>query len=154
MPNSFPTCEVMRLAIEIYMKHAYDGPPPVAVRDRLKSVNQQPADTLFDCKALERDLRKPPMRFSLRLGNRRYPHMKLTVESTPDETEFFFKADTHDRHCCPPSASVEYQSYLAMTEANEALSKQIEADWAAAGIPTFREYLRNDLARRMAMAAK
>jgi hypothetical protein len=135
------------------MKHAYDGPPPFPVQDRLEMLHRQPKETFYDSPALERDLHVPPTRYSLRLGNRVYPHMKLSVESNLDDTECFFKADTHDRHCCPSPKSPEYQSYLAMTAMNEALSKTIESAWAAVGIPTFREFLRNDLARRQAAAA-
>jgi len=75
------------------------------------------------------------------------------VQSTVDDTDFFFKADTHDRHCCPSAKSPEYQAYLAMCEKNEHLSRQIESAWTAVGIPTFREFLRQDLVRRQAAAA-
>ena len=150
MSGPFPSPSVVWIAIDIYMKLAYDGPPPFDVRDRLEALRNQPPETFYQCTALERDLHRPPTRYSLRLGNRNYPHMKLSVQSTIDDTDFFFKADTHDRHCIPNPKSPEYQAYLKMTEANEALSRKIESAWTAVGIPTFREFLRLDLVRRQA----
>jgi hypothetical protein len=153
MSNPFPSSSVVWLAIDIYMKHAYDGPLPFAVKERLESLRQQAAETFYDCDAFEHDIHKPPTRFSLRLGNRQYPNMKLSIQSTVDGTSCFFKADTHDRHIVVPPKSPEYAKYLAMTEANEILSKKIEAEWSAVGVPTFREFLREDLARRQAISA-
>jgi hypothetical protein len=152
MPKPFPSPSVVWQAIDIYLTHAYDGLPPFAVRDRLDLLRLHQAETFYDCTALERDLHNPPTRYSLRLGNRFYPHMKLSVESNIDDTEYFLKADTHDRHCCPSAKSPEFQQYVKMCSANEDLSKKIESAWAAADLPTFREYLRNDLARREARA--
>jgi hypothetical protein len=78
----------------------------------------------------------------------------LSLQTSVGDTDYFFKADTHDRHCCPDAKSPEYQAYLAMADANEKLSQQIESAWSEVGIPTFREFLRQDLARRLADAAK
>jgi hypothetical protein len=152
MANPFPSSAVVWLAIDLYMKHAYDGAPPFAVAERLESLRRQPIDKFYECDSFEHDIHNPPTRYSLRLGNRQYPNMKLSVQSTVDDTSCFFKADTHDRHIVVSPKSPEYAAYLSMTEANEVLSKKVEAAWSNAGIPTFREFLREDLARRQAMA--
>jgi hypothetical protein len=154
MTGSFPSPSVVWQAIEIYMSRAYEGPlpQPIQVRARLEGLRQQPAEKFYECPVLERDIHVPPTSYGLRLGNRKYPHMKLAVQAASDDARFFFKADTHDRHCCPAPSSPEYKEFLALMESNEALAKQIESDWSAAGLPTFREFLRDDLARRQAAA--
>ncbi len=148
MSIPFPANPVVWAAIDSYMKRAYDGMPPASVRVRLDVLHSQPPEVFQECKVFEKDTHLPPNRYSLRLGNRAYPHMKLTIERINEDSDFFFKADTHDRHCCPRPESPEYHAFLSLMEANEALSKQIESEWVAAGIPTFREFLRDDLARR------
>jgi hypothetical protein len=152
MPGSFPSPSVVLNAIAIYLKHAYTHAPPATVRGRLETLAMQPAETFYECPVLESDAHVPPTRYSIRLGNRNYPHMKLAVQQSPDGGSAFFKADTHDSHCCPGPSSPEYKMFLGLMESNEAIAKQIEAAWAEAGIPTFREYLREDLARRVAAA--
>jgi hypothetical protein len=148
MSTSFPQPSLLWRAIEIYLGKAYDGAPPAGVRTRLESLRNQPAGHLELCPVMEKDSNVPPNRYSLRLGNRGYPHMKLSVERINPDLDFFFKADTHDKHCCPSPESREYKVFLALMESNEAVAKKIEAAWGEAGVPTFREFLRADLARR------
>jgi hypothetical protein len=137
-------------AIEIYLKHAYPGPPPSAVRGRLETLAKQPAETFYDCPVLERN--DPLTRYSIRLGNSTYPHMKMAIERSADGSAVFFKSDTHDRHCCPAPTSREYKVFLSLMESNESIASKIESAWAEAGVPTFKEYLRQDLQRRLAAA--
>lgn len=129
------------------MQQAYAGPPPAAVRERLETLRRQPAETFYDCPVLEHDERRG--RYAIRLGNQSYPHMKLAVEKSADGEHVFFKPDTHDKQCCPAPASREYNAFLGLMQENEKIAKQVELAWAQAGIPTFREYLRKDLARRL-----
>jgi hypothetical protein len=76
--------------------------------------------------------------------------MKLAIDPRPDGKGFLFRADTHDRHACPPPESKEYPLFCALMEKNQRLSQQIESAWADAGLTTFKTYLRDDLARRQA----
>jgi hypothetical protein len=107
-----------------------------------------PQGEFFDSPLFTRDLHVPPTRYSLRLGNKLYPHMKLTIEAAPDESQFLFRADTHDGHVCPPSSSREYPQFQKLMEHNQNLAEAIDRAWAQDGIATFKTYLRDDLARR------
>lgn len=150
-------------AIATYLSLAFDGPPnahdvpaatPAAVRSRLERLRVAPAADFFASPAFERDPITPePVKFSLRLGNRTYPHMKLVIDRAPDGSGFLFRADTHDGHCRPAPESRDYPMFCELMEANRELADRIEAAWAAQGIPTFKSFLRDDLARRKAQQA-
>jgi hypothetical protein len=132
-------------AIEIYLRHAYEGAQPsVTVRSLLETLRSWKGD-FFGAPIFART---PPQRYCARLGNAFYPHMKLVFEPSPDGEQFLFKADTHDRHVCPPPESPEHAAFRALMDKNQRLAEAIEGDWSSAGLPTFKTYLRDDLSRR------
>src|SRR5688572_29230000 len=97
-------------AVGIYLAQAYDGPfgehgvpvnTPSAVKSRLESLRLVSADDFYTSPVFERDAAASPSKYSLRLGNRHYPHMKLVIERSPDEQRYLLGADTHDAHCRP-----------------------------------------------------
>ena len=146
-------------AIETYLAIAYAGAPPVAVRRRLDLMRAAGHDPLVTCSAVERDpagaapdaaAGAAPQRYSLRLGNRIYPHMKLVVDCRQSSAGCIFRADTHDAHCRPPAGSREAAMYQQLVDANRELATAIERAWEAKGIPTFKTFLKQDLARRAA----
>ena len=153
MPNPVPDPAVILKAVETYLGLAYDGAPPVVVQSQLRMMRTAGA-ALYRSAVVTRDLANPPTRYSMRLGNRYYPHMKLNVELAPDDQTWLFRADTHDRHVCPPENSPEYASFVSLMEKNQKLSEAIEAASAQQGLPTFKTYLRDDLARRQAAQGK
>ena len=146
-----PSFTQLRTAIELYLRLAYiEFPPPATVRTKVEGL---PADeALFAQPAFEVQPTKDPdpTRYSLRLGNARYPHMKLVVERSPDGRGHLFRADTHDRHIRPREGSPEAAQFQALMEFNQQTAEKIEAAWARAGLMTFKSYLREDLARRAA----
>jgi hypothetical protein len=142
----------MLKAARIYLETAYDGPPPAAVIARLRTLEDLPPEQVYDSSLFEHDNHDPPSRYSLRLGNRFYPHMKLTIERRPDRQGFLFRADTHDRHCCPPPTSREYRPFRDLMEQNQQLAEQIERAWASHDLMTFKTWLRQDLDRRRQQA--
>jgi hypothetical protein len=149
MPPTTPSSVEVLNAVEIYLKLAYLADPPLLVRsqlDRLRAAGEE----LFKCPVLVPDRPTNPARYTLRLGNQYYPHMKLVVELSPGGDRFMFRADTHDRHVCPGSSSPDYPHFCELMTKNQKLAESIERTWEGAGIPTFRAYLRNDLSRRMA----
>lgn len=145
-----PSTESIWQAIDIYLKDAYANNPPAAVRDRVEKLKQSPHESFFDSEVLERDNESPPSRYHLRLGNKLYPHMKLAIERSPDGKTHLFRADTHDRHIRPAPVSRDAAAFEQLMQSNQKLAEQIESDWSAAGLPTFKQYLRDDLARRTA----
>src|SRR5688572_16590083 len=76
--------------------------------------------------------------------------MKLAIERSPDGQGYLFRPDTHDSHCCPPANHPEHAAYRDMMQQNSELAAKIEAALAAHGLPTFKTYLQQDLARRQA----
>jgi CheY-like chemotaxis protein len=70
--------------------------------------------------------------YALRLGNDRYPFMKLRLVEHLFRDEYFFEVDTHDQMFADPS-----DAELARLKAyNRELKCRIEAAWEGAGLPT------------------
>ena len=144
------TAEVLK-AIEVYLRTAYKGEPPAAVRARRDALQSVPENEFYSCAVMEREPAGPdPWRYRVRLGNQVYPHMKLVIERSPDGQHHLFRADTHDQHCCPEPSSREYSAYCQLMEMNQKVAQQIESAWAAEQLPTFKTFLKEDLARRRA----
>ena len=143
-----PTTSAVWQAIDAYLALAYDGPPPQVVRARLDTLRAAGPDNLLDCSTFEKQSDAEVTRYALRLGNRWFPHMKLVIERSPDGQGHLFRADTHDRHIAVAPDSREYAAFRELRENNEALAARIEAAWESGGLPTFKSYLRDDLARR------
>jgi hypothetical protein len=140
----------MMQAVRTFLRHAYGGGPedlPLAVRSQL-AVLEGWKGPFYNAPVFVQDDHRAPTRYTMRLGNRDYPHMKLRMELSPDGQQFLFRVDAHDRHVCPPPQSPEHAAFRSLMERNQQLVEAIETDWAAEGIPTFKTYLRDDLARR------
>ncbi len=146
--QTLPTAEVWR-AIEVYLSLAYTSTLPSAVRAKLETLRSLKADEFYQSPIFERDgAGGSPQKVSLRLGNRLYPHMKLTIERSPDKSGYLFRADTHDKHVCPAPGTRDYAAFTQLMENNQKLAQAIETGWAEQRLPTFKTYLREDLARR------
>ena len=149
-------------AVAIYLAQAYEGPPatngvpastPSAVRARLESLRMVAPTDFYASPVMERDNPAHPTRFALRLGNRHYPHMKLVIERSPDGQGHLLRADTHDAHCRPAAGSRDYHVFCKLMDQNREVADAVESAWEAQGFPTFKAYLRDDLARRKAQQA-
>ena len=155
MPWSKPSVEQVWSAVEVYLHGAYGaGEPPSAVRDRLASLRATDAADFYDSPVFERDDPKAPTRYALRLGNKIYPHMKLVIERAPDGRGHLFRADTHDKHIRPDPDSREGRAFAELMKANLKFAETIESAWASRGVMTFKQYLREDLARRGGASAQ
>ena len=142
--------DLLHRAAEIYVAHAYPAGPPASVRGKLETLRSLGEGELLSSPLFERDKRLGASKVCVRLGNRFYPHMKLTIEVSPDGSKYLFRADTHDRHCAPAPGSRECEAFAQLMQKNQAIAQEIEAAWAEAGVPTFKTYLRDDLVRRRA----
>lgn len=148
MPANLPEPEIVFRAIDSYLGIAYGGAqPPIAVRSLLSTL-QTWAGKFYNCPVWVKDDNLNPKKLQLRLGNRGYPHMKLVLEQAPDESTYFFRADTHDRHCCPPDGAPEHGAFVELMNQNQQIAQQIEQAWAEGEISTFKSWLKRDLARR------
>lgn len=74
-------------------------------------------------------------RYVMRLGNQRYPHMKLVFHEYLIPNEFVFSVDTHDQLELKPNYP-DYEAWQALREFNRDLQGRIEERWRAEEIPT------------------
>jgi hypothetical protein len=149
MPSELPDRDTVLKAVDIYMAHAWDHEPAVHVRSLLSTLRTW-GGKLYACPCFVKNDANPPTRYAMRLGNRQYPHMKLVIELAPDGQTWLFKADTHDRHCCPPDGAAEHAPFCNLMEQNQRIASAVESAWAEAKLPTFKSWLREDLDRRKA----
>jgi hypothetical protein len=148
-----PDAALVQKAIDVYLSNAYPGDgPPMTVRSMVSTLRTYAGD-FFKAPTFVKDDPKNPRKYTLRLGNKHYPHMKLVYELGPDARTFLFRADSHDAHCCPPAGTPEHDAFRALMQANQETVTAIENAWAAADLPTFKTFLKVDLAKRRAAGA-
>lgn len=133
--KSLPPSSMFLRAIVSYVKIAYDGPPPSAVRCRIDTLRSMPEVEFYTSAVLERDDARHPHRFCLRLGNQTYPHMKLVL--LRQETDgFAFGVEEHDNLTTTPTpGSREWRFFQQMIAHNKELAERIEAAWKTENFP-------------------
>jgi len=143
--------KILSRAIKVYLASAYpSGQVSEAVRERADLASSPDgvallSDQRFERVPAEATVRKA-MRFNLRLGNDRYPHMKLGIDRVSGSEDFVLMVDTHDKHFAKMVQQKELAEYRALLDHNDALKQSIERAWTEAGLPTFENYLRSHLA--------
>lgn len=75
------------------------------------------------------------VRYSLRLGNRNYPFMKLTLQEHLLAGEYYFAVDTHDEMDIRPDFP-DYDAWMAVRKFNLDLKRRIEEQFDAEGLDT------------------
>lgn len=125
----------VRRAVDLYLEQAWpEGKPP------LDLAPLRAAETLAEvARHFERPREDEEVaceRFTLRLGNWRYPFMKLVVQEYLVRDEYFFSVDTHDDLRVDP-AMPDYEAWCEVREGNRELKERIEAAWAEDGLPTY-----------------
>jgi hypothetical protein len=141
--------DTLRCAIDLYLTIAYpDAEPPPAVRRRLEWSPGLPASELLSRPPFERVGKAPAekMIYALRLGNARYPHMKMQVQPWDDRQGFLLSVNTHDHALAFDPNSPDAEAFMALQAENQRLKVEIEQAWDEAGLPTFPRYLRDYLA--------
>lgn len=132
-------------AIAIYLELAYpDSPVPEMVRRRL-SWQEQPGPVPLGGPPFEPSASGPGQSttYSLRLGNARYPHMKLQVQPWPSPAGFLLSVNTHDQVAAPDPSSPDAEAFRALQAANQQFKTAIETAWERDGLPTFLAYLKD-----------
>ncbi|MCB9831667.1 MAG: response regulator [Planctomycetes bacterium] len=79
-------------------------------------------------------------KFSLRLGNRRYPFMKMVFQELLFRDCFFFSVDTHDELDIKETTP-DYQEWLAIRDYNAQVKSRVEELWRSNEIPTLADVL-------------
>jgi hypothetical protein len=146
---------LLELAMELYVKQAYGGVPPAGVQSKVAALRDvvgeevpngffEPAPTLAG------------NAMALRLGQPMYPHMKLIVEfcgGTAGGSGPMFRVDAHDMHLHAAPGSPDEAWLQSVRASNKEVTERIEAAWMAAGVPTFKGFLRRQLEERKRKAA-
>ncbi len=144
--------DILRQAIEAYLKLAYPSDElPEAVKRRLAWPDGITAPQLLTRPPFERAGRAPGREepiFALRLGNARYPHMKLQIQPWPNDAKFMISVNTHDQVLGIGAADADSQEFRELQAFNQQLKESIEQAWDDAGLPTFLRYLRDYIASR------
>jgi hypothetical protein len=141
--------DVLREAIAIYLKIAYpSGEIPQIVRKRLDWPEGIALPELIAGRPFER-IQPPggegPPIYALRLGNHRYPNMKLQIQHWPGASGYLLSVNSHDQVLAQVINPGEAEAYRALQEENQRIKDAIETAWDQAGLPIFVRYLRDYL---------
>lgn len=124
----------VRRAIATFLRLAWPGAedrksPPIPW-ERIRGLED--LTPYFELDSGESRLR----RLVLRLGNHRYPHMKLVIQDFLIPGQWSFGVDAHDDHFQVSPQVPDYEGWLAVKRSNADLRAAIEDAWVAEGIPT------------------
>lgn len=137
----------LRRAADLYLEIAYPSMAiPDAVRRRLAWSEAEDVAVLLTNPPFER-ANKPggePV-FALRLGNLRYPHMKLQIQPWATPNGYMLSVNTHDQIIGLDPKAPDADAFRSLQAENSRLKEAIESAWDAAGLPTFPRYLRDYL---------
>ena len=144
--------DLLRTAVEAYLKIAYpSGQIPEAVGRRLVWPDVRIMGDLLSKPPFERAGKLPghetPV-YALRLGNWRYPHMKLQIQPWSNSAGFMLSVNTHDQVAALDTAAGDAEAFRELQAENQRLKEIIEQAWDEAGLPTFLRYLREYIQSR------
>jgi len=154
---------ILQQAMELYLQAAYPGGVPGTVLPRVEAVRRLAGESdvpLAGESPLERDPANAVASYALRLGQPMYPYMKLVLDpapahpldlkAPPTEEDFILRVDSHDRHLHAAPGSPDAAWLAAVRTSNKELGERIEHAWSAAGLPTFKDFLKRRLEARKA----
>jgi len=131
------TPKMLRDAVSVFLDEAYGGVParrPVPDLSGLRTIVD--ALPLLEDESRRHAGAAGARRWVLRLGNSRYPNMKLVLEEYLLAGEFVFSVDTHDDAATLPG-DPDGPAWREIRNWNLALKRRIEARWKKAGLPTY-----------------
>ena len=129
------TVEVLQRAIGIYQGLAYGGGRKHPALDLPAGAEGTAVLALFQQEPCDQLPGNVCHRYSLRLGNRNYPFMKLVLQEHLLPGEYFFAVDTHDQMEIKPDYP-DYEQWMAVRRFNRELKRGIEQAFARAGLDT------------------
>ena len=143
--------DLLRTAVETYLMVAYpsDAIPDVVRRRLVWPAGLRP-DEMLSKPPFERAGKLPGNQspiYALRLGNYRYPHMKLQVQPWANEAGFMLSVNTHDQ-VAGLDLAADAEAFRELQRENQRLKELIEQKWDEVGLPTFLRYLRDYIRNR------
>jgi hypothetical protein len=144
------TVDDLRRAVGTYLSIAYpNGSIPDRVAERLRwregiGLRDLLAEPAFE-KAGASESGTPI--HALRLGNARYPHMKLQIQPWPNSLGYMLSVNTHDQLSGLPLKAPDAQQFEALQRENQRIKEAVEDAWDRQGLPTFLRYLRDYIAQ-------
>jgi hypothetical protein len=136
--NEFSS-EMLLRAIDVYVAVAYaDTHVPLSVKARASFDPRMGFKSLishevFDCTHLA-DRPDVLDECRLRLGNAKYPHMKLVLKRLGDD-DYGFAIDTHDDHFQLADCGLDAIPAHELKAFNHRVREEILARWRDAGLP-------------------
>jgi len=122
----------LQLATQSFLTRAYPEGVPTKIRDVVNDLqNIRDDQELLNWTGLEIEKN----RYNLRLGNHRYPHMKLVFILENRNPVFY--VDAHDAHFTLPPEMPGYDQLVKLRDANRKMKGVIEAAWSAEQLPIF-----------------
>jgi hypothetical protein len=144
--------DLLRRATDVYLGLAYpSGTIPDVVQRRLAWRVGCTADVRLTGPPFERAgkaLGRSGAIYALRLGNHRYPHMKLQIQPWLNEAGFMLSVNSHDQVTGVDLSAVDALAFRELQSENQRLKEAIEETWDNAGLPTFLRYLRDYIKNR------
>ncbi len=124
-------------AVAIYLDLAYGGGKPrrMPSLDLPDDAAAEQVLAQFQRERIEDFPGHACTRYTMRLGNRNYPFMKLLLQEHLVAGEYYFGVDTHDEMEIRPDFP-DYDAWMAVRRFNTNLKQRIEAQFAAEGVPT------------------
>ncbi len=148
-PASPLKVEDLRKAVDVYLRVAYPaGNFPAAVVRRLDWPVGVDGPGLLNAPPFERAGTSRDGGsgiHALRLGNARYPHMKMQVQPWPSKVGYLLSVNTHDQVVAIDPDSIDADAFRELQAENARVKEAVETAWDEAGLPTFLRYLRDFL---------
>ncbi len=155
--NSFhlPSMQEIRQAVSLYLKGAYPDGVPGQAEKFLPPAGLEPARWLLGGIS-EPNPPDAPLEavrsFALRIGNAKYPNMKLRLTRPPKGKAFLFCVDSHDGFLSAEPGTADHEALEQLKSFNASVGRAIAAEWDAAGLPTERNYLRQKIRQKIRQA--
>ena len=140
------TTEMMKKAIDIYVSAAYATVPvPLMVKSRIALYEEnagEDLETMLSHDVVERveseDEPGVNVSYAVRLGNEKYPHMKLALVRQRGD-DYRFVVDAHDQLFDLESTDPDAPKAQELRDYNRRLKEEIETGWREADLPTVDE---------------
>jgi CheY-like chemotaxis protein len=128
--------DLLTQAVSVYWGRAYASDTGAMPNFGNKTI-EGPEDVLalFQKEVVELTPGQTSVRYTMRLGNRNYPFMKLLLQEHLIAGEYFFAVDTHDEMDIKPDLP-DYEAWMQVRRFNYTLKRDIESSFAAAGLDT------------------